>query len=109
MDNIPIITNSNINLYQGEHWLYNKKWLKDSCIQSIADYNNNFVHLDNFTGESLCKADLTAVNGLELSTMRQYSFILNGTITGSTPTVNLYVVFICQKTLFLGPAGVQVA
>jgi len=40
--------------------------------------------------------------------MHQYSFVVYGTAT--TPvTNNLYLAFICQKTLNLLPTGVQVS
>jgi hypothetical protein len=109
IDNIPILTNSNMNFYTGEHWLYNKKHLKGSCIQSINDYNQSFVHIDSFLNDPLCKADWTAIDGLDMDAMHQYSITFTGTISGTTPTVNLYVVFCCQKTLHLTPTGVTIS
>ena len=115
LDNIPILTNSNIvaintaaTQQNGEYFTYNKAHLKDSAIISINAYNNDFVHLDNFCSDPVAHIDWSCVDGLDLDAMHQYSFVVYGTATNSV-TNNLYLAFICQKTLNLLPTGVQVS
>ena len=115
LDNIPILTNSNIvaintaaTQQNGEYFTYNKAHLKDSAIISINAYNNDFVHIDNFCSDPVAHIDWSCTDGLDLDAMHQYSFVVYGTATNSV-TNNLYLAFICQKTLNLLPTGVQVS
>jgi hypothetical protein len=115
LDNIPILTNSNIvaintaaTQQNGEYWTYNKAHLKGSAIQSLNAYNNDFVHIDNFCSDPLSYIDWVVRDGLDLDAMHQYSFVVYGTATNAVNN-NVYIAFICQKTLNLTPAGVQVS
>jgi len=115
LDNIPILTNSNITAINtgttqqnGEYWTYNKAHLKDSAVISINAYNNDFVHIDNFCSDPLPHLDWATTDGLDLDAMHQYSFVVYGSATAGT-TNNVYIAFICQKTLNLLPTGVQVS
>ena len=115
LDNIPILTNSNITAINtsatqqnGEYFTYNKAHLKDSAIISINAYNNDFVHLDNFCSDPVAHIDWSCVDGLDLDAMHQYSFVTYAT-AGANVTNNVYLAFICQKTLNLLPTGVQVS
>jgi hypothetical protein len=113
LDNIPILTNNNINVIgsgssNGEQWLYNKYHLAGSTISSMINYNVDFCHLDNFTMDPLCKVDWSTVDGLDLDSMHQYSVVGYGSAVSST-NVNIYLVFVCQKTLNLTSQGVQIS
>lgn len=115
LDNIPILTNSNIvaintsaTQQNGEYFTYNKAHLRDSAIISLNAYNNDFVHIDNFCSDPIAHIDWSCIDGLDLDAMHQYSFVVYGTATNSV-TNNLYLVFICQKTLNLLSTGVQVS
>ena len=114
IDNVAILTNNNISAINtnagtqcGEHWLYNKEHLKGSAINSLISYNVDFCHIDSFITDSLCHADWTAIDGLSLDAMHQFSFVSYGTSTNAV-TNNVYIIFVCQKTLTLSPSGVQV-
>jgi hypothetical protein len=113
LNNIPIMTNNNISIIgsgtqNGEQWLYNKSKLYNSCLSSLPAFNCDFVHLDSFIGpDSLCNADLTVLDGLDLSSNQTYSFVYFGT-SGSSVTHNIYLVFSCQKTLNLTPSGIVI-
>jgi hypothetical protein len=113
LNNIPIMTNNNISLIgstqNGEHWLYNKAKLYNSCINNLSTFNTDFVHIDSFIGsDSLCNSDLSVEDGLELASNQVYSFVVNGT-SANAVTHNIYLIFACQKTLNLSPAGVQIS
>jgi hypothetical protein len=113
LDNIPILTNNNIGILgggtsAGEQWLYNKAHLKGSAINSIINYNCDFCHIDSFVSDPLCKFDFTTIDGLDLDAMHQYSIAAYGT-SGASVTNNVYVVFVCQKTLNFTASGVQIS
>jgi len=113
LDNIPILTNNNIGIIgggstQGEQWLYNKAHLTGSAINSIINYNVDFCHIDSFVSDPLCKFDFTTIDGLDLDAMHQYSIAAYGT-SGASVTNNVYVIFVCQKTLNFTPSGVQIS
>ena len=114
IDNVAILTNNNIQFINtnagtqsGEHWLYNKEHLKGSSINSLINYNVDFCHIDSFINDSLCSADWTAIDGLSLDAMHQFSFVSYGSSSNSV-TNNVYIIFVCQKTLTLSPSGVQI-
>ena len=113
IDNIPILTNNNISItgggtVSGEQWLYNKKHLTGSAINSIINYNVDFAHIDSFVSDPLCKFDFTTIDGLDLDAMHQYSIAAYGT-AGANVSHNVYIVFVCQKTLNFGASGVQIS
>jgi hypothetical protein len=113
LNNIPIMTNNNISIIgsgtqNAEQWLYNKSKLYNSALSSLPAYNCDFVHLDSFIGpDSLCTADLTVLDGLDLASNQTYSFVYFGT-SGTSVTHNIYLVFSCQKTLNLTPSGIVI-
>ena len=111
IDNIPIITNNNIailgsGVQNAEWWYYNKNHLLDSSIHTINNYNIDFAHIDNFCSDPLNKIDWTAVDGLSLDAMHQYSFVC---YSNATVANNMYLIFCCQKTLNFTPAGIQIS
>lgn len=115
LDNIPILTNSNITAINtaatqqnAEYFTYNKAHLKGSAIMSLNAYNNDFVHIDNFCSDPLSKLDWTVSDGLDLDAMHQYSFVVYGTSAVAAQN-NVYLAFICQKNLNLLPTGVQIS
>jgi hypothetical protein len=113
LNNIPIMTNNNISIIgsgtqNAEQWLYNKSKLYNSALSSLPAFNCDFVHLDSFIGpDSLCNADLTVLDGLDLASNQTYSFVYFGT-SGTSVTHNIYLVFSCQKTLNLTPSGIVI-
>ena len=113
LNGIPIMTNNNISIIgsgtqNGEQWLYNKSKLYNSCLSSLQAFNCDFVHIDSFIGpDSLCNADLTVLDGLDLASNQTYSFTYFGT-SGTSVTHNIYLVFACQKTLNLTPSGIVI-
>ena len=113
IDNIPILTNNNISILgggnaNGEHFLYNKAHLRGSAIASMLNYQNDFCHIDSFVSDPLCKFDFTTIDGLDLDAMHQYSIAAYGT-SGAAVNNNVYIVFVCQKTLNFGASGVQIS
>jgi len=115
LDNIPILTNNNIQAFNSaagqqsaEHWTYNKSHLKESAIVSLPQYNVEFVHIDNFCTDPLSSIDWSCTDGLDLDAMHQFSFVAYATAS-QTVSNNVYIAFICQKTLNLLPTGVQVS
>ena len=107
MDSIPILTNNNVDVFKGEHWIYMKDKLKGSCIKNINQLNIDSVWIDNFCTNPICKIDVNAMDGLDLAPIHQWSFVVNG--VGSVPAMNHYVAFVCQKFLNLTPNGVQIS
>jgi hypothetical protein len=113
IDNIPILTNNNIGILgggtsAGEQWLYNKAHLKGSAIASLINYNIDFCHIDSFVSDPLCQFDFTTIDGLDLDAMHQYSVVGYGT-SGAAVNNNIYIVFVCQKTLNFTASGVQIS
>lgn len=113
LDNIPILTNNNISIIgggtsAGEQWLYNKRHLRGSTINNMINYNVDFCHIDSFVSDPLCKFDFTTIDGLDLDAMHQYSITAYGTAPTSVSN-NVYVIFVCQKTLNFTGAGVQIS
>lgn len=107
MDNIPILTNSNIDVLNGEYWLYNKNHIKDSAIYSAENYAIDFAHIDNFCSDPLCYIDPSKKwDGLSLDPIHQYSFVAN--ISDSLP-MNHFICIVTQKVLSLTASGVQVS
>ena len=56
-------------------WLYNERNFKNSAMQSIQQFKQNFVHIDNWCGASPCDNDDTLLNGLSLDTDRTWSVL----------------------------------
>ena len=95
MDNIPILTNNNINV------------LKGGCIKNIYQLNIDSCWIDNFCSNPIWSIDQVALDGLDLAPIHQWSFVVNG--VGSVPAMNHYLIFVCQKFLNLTPNGVQIS
>ena len=107
LNQIPILTNTPINVLTGEHYMYNRDSLNESCIQSLISYNNHFTHFDNFVGFSLPEFNdnLTLANGIDLTKETQ-QYQLNSTF--ATPdAINNYIFWCAQKQLVLTRNGVM--
>jgi hypothetical protein len=114
LDQIPILTQNNVavmgaGIAAGEQFLVNKNKLTDSAVNSILNYNIDFVHIDSFVDQSvpLCKADFSVVDGLPLDSNHTYTFVSYGVSTSSV-THNVYTCFVAQKTLNISAQGIQV-
>ncbi len=66
-------------------------------MQSIQQYKQNFVHIDNWCGASPCENDDTLLNGLSLDSDRTWS--MNTTTTNTAFTY--YLFFTTQKKLVI--------
>lgn len=120
MDQIPILTNSNIDVTLSEPWLYNKYHIKDSCLMSQGNYNIDFAHIDNWCSDPLCYINPgKRYDGLSLDPIHQWSFIWNST-AGAYPNgvaavlatgvpCNHYIISLVQKELNLTASGVQIS
>jgi hypothetical protein len=107
VDSIPVLTNSNINVFDGEAWLYNKMHLRDCTIKNINQYYISSAHIDNFCSDPICKINPSSLDGLDLAPIHQYSWIFNA--VGTLPILNIYTFFVCQKFLNCTPSGVQIS
>lgn len=107
LNQIPILTNTPINVLTGEHYMYNRANLDESCIQSLISYNNHFTHFDNFVGFSLPKFNdnLTLANGIDLTKETQ-QYQLNSQFANGDP-INNYIFWCAQKQLVLTRNGVM--
>jgi hypothetical protein len=107
LNQIPILTNTPINVVTGEHYMYNRANLDESCIQSLISYNNHFTHFDNFVGFSLPKFNdnLTLANGIDLTKETQ-QYQLNSQFSTADP-INNYIFWCAQKQLVLTRNGVM--
>jgi hypothetical protein len=86
-----------LSVADGTIWLTNEQNLKNSAIQSIEQYKNNFVHIDNWCGASPCNNDDSLLNGLSLDSDRTWSI--------QTVTLNAaykyYLFYTTQKKLVI--------
>jgi hypothetical protein len=105
LNQIPVLSNSGIDVNRGEHWIYNKESLSGSAIQSVSAYNNAFTHFDNFTGMSLPEfiKHSTLTNGIDLTRETQ-QWQVRATTRAS---LNHNVFWCTQKQLVLTRAGVM--
>ena len=78
-------------------WLCNERNFKSSSIQSLKQFKQNFVHIDNWCGSSPCDNDDTLLNGLSLDTDRTWS------VTTTTPNAafKYYLFYTTQKKLVI--------
>ena len=81
----------------GTAWLTNERNFKNSCMQSLQQYKQNFVHIDNWCGASPCNNDDTVLNGLSLDSDRTWS------VTTTTPNTafKYYLFYTTQKKLVI--------
>lgn len=102
LNQVPILTNNKIDVSKGEHWLYNKEYLKDSAITCLPAFNQQFVHIDNFTGMSMSELakNTTVYNGVDLASENQQWQL---SIDSSTAQLNHYIFWITQKQLTIAP------
>ena len=86
-----------LSVADGTAWLCNERNFKNSAMQSLRQYKQNFVHIDNWCGNSPCNNDDTLLNGLSLDSDRTWSV--------STTTANLalkyYMFYTTQKKLVI--------
>ena len=77
----------------GTAYLCNERNLKNSAMQSLKQWKNNFVHIDNWAGNAPCENDDTLLNGLALDSDRTWS------VSTTTPNAayNYYMFYTTQK------------
>jgi hypothetical protein len=105
LDNIFIKSQSTIDCSKGEHWLYNKNELKGSALQGIELLNNDFVHIDSWTGKSLCDTDPSVSDGLPIT--ENHTWGLTASFT-SADVYQHYVYYCMERKLVIGNFSVQV-
>ena len=81
----------------GTAWLSNERNFKNSCIQSIQQFKQNFVHIDNWCGASPCDNDDSLLNGLSLDSDRTWSV----TTTTTNAAYKYYLFYTTQKRLVI--------
>ena len=81
----------------GTAWLTNERNFKNSCMQSLQQYKQNFIHIDNWCGASPCENDDTVLNGLSLDSDRTWS--VNTTTTNAA--YKYYLFYTTQKKLVI--------
>ena len=81
----------------GTAWLTNERNFKNSCMQSLQQYKQNFIHIDNWCGASPCNNDDTVLNGLSLDSDRTWS------VNTTTPNAayKYYLFYTTQKKLVI--------
>ena len=79
----------------GTAWLYNKRKFKDSCLLHFSQYRSNFVHVDNWSGSSICKTDDSKINEFSLDSDRTWAVTAN-TVAAA---YRYYMYYTTQKKL----------
>jgi hypothetical protein len=104
LDNIFIKSQSTIDCTKGEHWLYNKNELRGSALQGIDLFNNDFVHIDSWTGKPLCETDPSVSDGLPITENHTWG------LTSTTVATSLqhYIYYCMERKLVIGNFSVQV-
>ena len=105
LNQVPILTNQDIDISKNQHYLYNKRYIEGSAIQSGVSYSNQFTHIDNFTGMPLHEfaENTTILNGISLAENQNWSLTATTTLAKQN-----YVFWVCQKQLTISSAGIQV-
>ena len=90
------------------HWLVNEQYLRGSCILNIDQYKNQCMHIDSWTGNSVCEEDDTIDNGLSLDADKTYGVSYN-TINNITNTTSFqhYLFFVVQRVLTIKGSQIQ--
>lgn len=104
LNNIFIKSQSNIDCTKGEHWLYNKNELKGSALQGIDLLSNDFVHIDSWTGKSLCETDPSVSDGLPITENHTWGLTTTTVIT----SLQHYIYYCMERKLVIGNFSVQV-
>ena len=86
-----------LSVADGTAWLYNERIFSNSAMQSLEQWKNNFVHIDNWGGYSPCNNDDTLVNGLSLDSDRTWSV----TTTTTNTAFKYYMFYTTQKKLVI--------
>ena len=86
----------------GTAWLANERNFRDSAMMSLQQYKDQFLHIDNWCGTSICNNDDSMLNGLSLDTDHTWMVQLN-TISANVPAAGLkyYLYFTTQKKLVI--------
>ena len=86
-----------LSVADGTAWLYNERNFSNSAMQSLEQWKNNFVHIDNWGGNAPCNNDDTLLNGLSLDSDRTWS------VTTTTPNLayKYYMFYTTQKKLVI--------
>ena len=97
IDSIPISNPAGFDVTKSEHYYANQASFEHSCSPlSITEYNCNWTHVDNFTGNSLSSLDQTIRNGVSLGATRTYSL---QAIWGTACVKNWYTFTSVQRVL----------
>ena len=78
-------------------WLYNERNFRNSSMQSLKQFKQNFVHIDNWCGSAPCENDDTILNGLNLDSDRTWSVIT----TTPNASYKYYLFYTTQKKLVI--------
>ena len=97
-------TQYDYSIANGDHWLAQKDMFLGSAIQSSNEFYYNFAHIENFTNMRLAEDQTNVVAGLPLNEEILYSL---NVVTPASVAVNYYTFTICQRTLAITSAGVQ--
>ena len=81
----------------GTAYLCNERNLRNSAMQSLKQYKQNFVHIDNWCGNAPCENDDTILNGLSLDSDRTWSV----TTTTTNTAFKYYMFYTTQKKLVI--------
>jgi hypothetical protein len=98
LNSVPIVTNSLINVGNGDAWLYNRDSISGSAVSNMFSYYQQFVHFDNFAGMSISDLhkNLTTKGGIPCTSQTQQYGL---SVTNAGSQLNYYVFFVTQKTL----------
>ena len=77
-----------LSIVDGTAWLYNERIFPNSAMQSLKQWKNNFVHIDNWGGNAPCNNDDTLVTW-------------SVTITTSNTAFKYYMFYTTQKKLVI--------
>ena len=91
------LQNFTLSTTDGTAYLTNERHLQNSAMQSIKQYKQNFVHIDNWCGNAPCINDDTLLNGLDLDTDRTWSV----TTTTTNAAYKYYMFYTTQKKLVI--------
>jgi hypothetical protein len=106
-----------LKISDGTAYLANERNLRDSCMLTLQQYKDQFIHVDNWCGSSPANNDDGMLNGLSLDTDRAWSIQANlGTVpndgAASPNTVyyglKCYLFFTTQKRLVISKGSLTV-
>lgn len=108
LNSVPIKTPAGFDCSKGEDWtIGNKMYLQHSPTQSLSYYLQDWVHFDNWTGETpISHVDQTKVDGIDVSNQSQtFQF----TATTSNIAQTWITSIVGQKLLALTKQGAMIS